>query len=61
MSWGAPYLAGLAALAYQVDPKIDPKTIVELWLRTAVNTDAGPVVNPQGFIKSVIENSQSNE
>jgi hypothetical protein len=27
MSWGAPYLAGLAALAFQVDPKIDPKTI----------------------------------
>jgi len=55
MSWGAPYLAGLAALAYQIDPKIEPKTIVELWLRTAVHTDVGPVVNPKGFIKSVGE------
>lgn len=55
MSWGAPYLAGLAALAYQVDPKIEPKTIVELLLRTAVHTEVGPVVNPKGFIKSVGE------
>ncbi|HUU18968.1 MAG TPA: S8/S53 family peptidase [Sedimentisphaerales bacterium] len=55
MSWGAPYLAGLAALAYQVDPKIEPKTIVESLLRTAVHTDVGPVVNPKGFIKSVGE------
>ncbi len=55
MSWGAPYLAGLAALAYQVDPKIEPKTIIELWLRTAVHTNVGPVVNPKGFIESVGE------
>lgn len=53
MSWAAPYLAGLAALAYQVDPKIEPKTIVELWLKTAVRTDAGRVVNPPGFIEAV--------
>ena len=53
MSWGAPYLAGLAALAFQVNPQIEPNKIVELWLKTAVHTDAGPVVNPVGFIEAV--------
>ncbi len=58
MSWAAPYLAGLAALAYQVNPEIKPKTIVELWLQTAVRTDAGPIVNPTGFIESVRKHHQ---
>jgi hypothetical protein len=58
MSWAAPYLAGLAALAYQVDPEIEPKTIVELWLKTAVRIDAGRVVNPPGFIKAVQNNKK---
>jgi hypothetical protein len=52
-SWAAPYMAGLAALAYQVNPEIEPKTIVKLWGETAVNTDAGPVINPSGFIEAV--------
>lgn len=58
MSWAAPYLAGLAALAYQVDPKIEPKTIVKLWVETAVQTDAGPIVNPTGFIEAVRKHHQ---
>jgi serine protease AprX len=53
MSWAAPYLAGLAALAYQVDPDIKPDEIVKLWIETAVKTGAGPVVNPSGFIDAV--------
>ena len=53
MSWAAPYMAGLAALAYQVKPEIDPKTIVDLWLKTATRTDVGPIVNPVGFIEAV--------
>jgi hypothetical protein len=53
MSQAAPYLAGLAALAYQVNPKIEPKTIVKLLVETAIRTDAGPVVNPPGFIEAV--------
>jgi serine protease AprX len=52
-SWAAPYLAGLAALAYQVKPEIDRKTIVDLWLKTAAQTDVGPIVNPVGFIEAV--------
>jgi serine protease AprX len=53
LSWTVPYLAGLAALAYQVDPEIKPDEIVKLWIETAVKTDAGPVVNPAGFIEAV--------
>jgi serine protease AprX len=53
MSWAAPYLAGLAALAYQVNPEIKPDQIVKLWLETATKTDAGPVVNPVGFVEAV--------
>jgi hypothetical protein len=53
VSWAAPYLAGLAALAYQVDPEIKPDEIVKLWIETAVKTHAGPVVNPTGFIEAV--------
>jgi len=59
LSWTVPYLAGLAALAYQVNPEIKPEQIVGLWKQTAVKTDAGPIVNPAGFIEAVkIENSK---
>jgi hypothetical protein len=53
MSWGAPYLAGLAALAYQVNPDITPMTIRSLLIVTATKTDIGAIVNPQGFIDQV--------
>ena len=52
-SWAAPYLAGLAALAFQVNPGIKPAKIKELLVKTATQTKAGPVVNPGAFIKSV--------
>jgi len=53
MSWATPYIAGLAALAYQVDPEIEPKKIAELLLQTAAQTHAGPIVNPTVFIECV--------
>ncbi len=52
-SWAVPYLAGLAALAFQVHPGISPDEIVELWQKTATPTQIGPVVNPRGFIEAV--------
>jgi len=52
-SWGAPYLAGLAALAFQVDRRIGPETIRSLLIETATPTEIGPVVNPEGFIERV--------
>ena len=53
MSWTVPYLAGLAALAYQVDPGIKPQAIPDLWTKTASSTAAGLVVNPMAFIAAV--------
>jgi serine protease AprX len=53
MSWTVPYLAGLAALAFQIDPEIPPAQIVEFWTSTATRTSAGPVVNPPRFISAV--------
>ena len=53
ISWAAPYLAGLAVLAYQVNPEIEPKTIVTLWHKTAVQTKIGAVVQPENFINAV--------
>ena len=52
-SWAAPYLAGLAALAFQVHPGISPDEIVGLWQKTAIPTKIGPVVNPRRFIEAV--------
>ena len=52
-SWAAPYLAGLAVLAYQVDPEIEPKTIVTLLQNTAVQTKVGTVIQPENFIQTV--------
>jgi len=53
MSWAAPYIAGLAALAFQVNPDLQPATILEQLVKTATHTKAGPVVNPPGFIEAV--------
>ena len=53
LSWAAPYIAGLAALAFQVNPDLQPATILEQLEKTATHTKAGPVVNPRGFIESI--------
>jgi len=53
MSWAAPYIAGLAALAFQVNPDLKPEIIVEKLQKTSTPTQAGPVVNPQKFIDSI--------
>jgi serine protease AprX len=53
MSWATPYLAGLAVLAFQVNPEIEPETLVTLLQKTAVQTSVGAVVQPVDFIKAV--------
>ena len=59
MSWAAPYIAGLAALAFQVNPDLQPRTIIEQLVKTATHTKAGPVVNPVGFIEAVRKPQQN--
>ena len=53
MSWAAPYIAGLAALAFQVNDDLQPQAVVEQLVKTATHTKAGPVVNPRIFIESI--------
>jgi hypothetical protein len=53
MSWTVPYLAGLATMAFQVDPELKPQAIPDLWSKTASKTSAGLVVNPPAFIQAV--------
>jgi subtilisin family serine protease len=53
MSWAAPYLAGIAALGYQVNPDLTPQQVLDALRASAAITDAGLVVNPVGFIDVV--------
>ena len=50
MSWTVPYLAGLAALGWQVNPAITPREMTELWQRTAAKTAFGLVIDPVKFL-----------
>lgn len=56
-SWAAPYIAGLAALAFQINPKITTDKIKELLIKTVTKTSAGPIINPIAFIESVKKNT----
>jgi len=58
MSWSAPYLAGLAALAFQVDPGLDPDDLISLLTATATAVDIGRIVNPREFIAAVREKAR---
>ncbi|HEY5912440.1 MAG TPA: S8/S53 family peptidase [Verrucomicrobiae bacterium] len=52
LSWTVPYVAGVAALAWQVDPSITPPEMLELLKRTALKTAAGAVINPTAVIEA---------
>jgi hypothetical protein len=53
MSWTVPYLAGVAALAWQIDPSIKPHEMLELWQSTVARTSAGRVIDPVAMIETV--------
>jgi hypothetical protein len=58
MSWTVPYLAGVAALGWQVDPSIKPREMVELWKHTAVKTETGSVIDPVAFVEAIRRQSK---
>ncbi|MBI5883324.1 MAG: hypothetical protein HZB91_09505 [Elusimicrobia bacterium] len=51
LSWSAPYLAGLAALAFQACPGITPEKIALLLKETATPMPFGRVVAPRALIE----------
>ncbi len=62
MSWAVPWVAGLYALACQVNPQVTPEIFWEAARKTAVITkiqrngkavEFGPVVNPRGLLEAL--------
>jgi hypothetical protein len=53
ISWSVPYLAGLYALAAQVDPQITPERFLTLALRTGRRFPYGIIVDPVALIKVI--------
>jgi len=54
LSWGTAYIAGLMALAFQVDPDATPEELFQALLDTATPFHDGLVlVNPRGFIQAL--------
>jgi len=55
LSWGAPYLAGVIALGFQVNPNLEEKEIYQYLRETGTPFNGGFIVNPKAFIKKVNE------
>ena len=54
LSWSVPYLAGLFALALQINSNLTQKELVDLITKTAnVNKKGLKIVDPRGFIEAV--------
>lgn len=62
LSWAVPYVAGVLALGWQVNPQLSNEEIVQLLLTTACGENAGPggVVNPAAFIEAIESRSAAN-
>ena len=54
LSWAVPYLTGLFALAFQINPNLTKEEIANAINNTAVKNKKGfKVVNPRGFIDAI--------
>jgi hypothetical protein len=51
MSWAAPWLVGLAALGFQVNPRLTPTRVRAYLMRSATGMPYGRVVNPAAFLE----------
>ena len=53
-SWAVPYVSGVMALGWQVNPKLDGETMKSLLFQTSwVNEQGLHFINPPAFIKAV--------
>ena len=60
MSWSVPYLAGLFALALQINPNLQKEEIAEIIKKSAVVNNKGlKIVNPEGIIELVKEKTKN--
>jgi hypothetical protein len=58
MSWAAPWIAGLAALGFQVNPDIKPAEIRKYLMESATDMPFGKVVNPVRFFELCVAVNQ---
>ncbi len=50
MSWGAPWIAGLAAMGFQTNPALTPTRVRAYLQRSATSMPYGTVANPTAFL-----------
>lgn len=57
LSWGAPYLAGVIALGYQVNPNLTHEEVYQYLRETGIplNANGGCIINPKAFIQKINE------
>lgn len=55
LSWGAPYLAGVIALGFQVNPNLEQEEIYQYLRETGIPFNGGCIINPKAFIQKVSE------
>lgn len=53
LSWGAPYIAGVAALGLQIDPRLTEKQIERLLYESGSDFHKAKLIDPVGFIHAV--------
>ena len=52
-SWGAPYIAGVAALGVQANPDLTAEQIEKLLYESGWDFLKGKLINPAGFVHAV--------
>ena len=55
MSWGAPFIAGVAALGIQQNPDLTPRQIRQQLQATGTQFNNGKMINPKKFVATVAE------
>ncbi len=53
LSWGAPYIADVAALGLQMEPQLTESEIERLLFESGSDFQKGKLINPIGFIQAV--------
>ncbi len=53
LSWGAPFIAGVAALGIQRNPDLTPLQIRQQLQATGTQFNNGKMINPKKFVETV--------
>ncbi|MBI9051677.1 MAG: hypothetical protein JEZ00_19795 [Anaerolineaceae bacterium] len=53
ISWSAPYLTGVLALGWQINPQLTNEQILDILFETAIKQDGAKIINPPAFIEAI--------